>query len=192
MCDGNETLRILSTPIECPIPSNVNADGVWTELAAKLIDVGVACWEDDIEQHFTDLIQSPGLRAPEVCIGAGWGKSADIWSLGCVVYELVMGKSLVSSTVDEMSVPYLHAVYFGPYPLSMVRAGKYSHLFFNEDGSQLFPQPEHLPLDLAVRKRGPPVDVDGFTDFLNLMLRLDPTERASSQTLLGHRWLAHD
>jgi serine/threonine-protein kinase SRPK3 len=43
------------------------------------------CWADKIDDHFTDLIQSPAVRAPEVCIGAGWGKAADIWSLGCLV-----------------------------------------------------------------------------------------------------------
>jgi serine/threonine protein kinase len=68
----------------------------------KLIDLGVgmyridfsfcdvhscgikACWADRVEEHFTDLIQSPELRAPEVAVGAVWGKPADIWSLGCL------------------------------------------------------------------------------------------------------------
>lgn len=57
-------------------------------LCLALIFYSVACWADKVDEHFTDVIQSTGLRAPEVSIGAGWGKPADIWSLGCTVRDL--------------------------------------------------------------------------------------------------------
>ncbi|KIM77248.1 hypothetical protein PILCRDRAFT_796290, partial [Piloderma croceum F 1598] len=106
----------------------------WTNSRIKLVDVGVGCWADKIDEHFTDLIQSPALRAPEVCIGAGWGKAADIWSLGCLVYEMVMGKPLLKRDIQPESVPYLHTILFGDYPLDMIKRGKYSNVFFNSDG----------------------------------------------------------
>ncbi|KAJ7851050.1 kinase-like protein [Mycena olivaceomarginata] len=163
-------------------------------VTVKLIDLGVACWADRVEEHFTDLIQSPELRAPEVVVGAGWGKPADIWSLGCLVYELAMGEFLISHTVHEISVPYLHAVFFGPYPRNLTKDGKYSHIFFKDNGSQLHPQSERYPLADRIRKRRSPGDSDteGLIQFLDLMLRLDPGERATLQTLLEHPWLASD
>jgi serine/threonine protein kinase len=42
----------------------------------------IASWR---ENHLSDLIQSPALRAPEVTIGAPWDTGVDIWSLGCLV-----------------------------------------------------------------------------------------------------------
>ncbi|KAJ6499821.1 kinase-like protein [Mycena vulgaris] len=156
----------------------------------KLIDLGVACWADRVQEHFTDLIQSPELRAPEVLVGAVWGMPADIWSLGCLVYELATGQFLIRHTVDEMSIPYLHAAFFGPYPRSLTEGGKYSSLFFKADGSQLHPQDAQIPLGHLIRRRYPGADAEGLIEFLEMMFRLDPGERASLQTLLEQPWLS--
>ncbi|KAJ7045381.1 kinase-like domain-containing protein [Mycena alexandri] len=151
----------------------------------KMIDLGPAgptAWKNII----ADLIQSPVLRAPEVIVGAVWGKPADIWSLRCLVYELAMGEFLISHTVDEMSVPYLRAIFLGPHPRTLKKDGKCSHMFFKDDGSQLHPQSERYPLADTIRRRWPPGDSDteGLVQFLDFMLRLDSGERATLQTLL--------
>ncbi|KAF8145470.1 kinase-like domain-containing protein, partial [Mycena galopus ATCC 62051] len=178
-------------PILPTMPIIPTGAAAMPDVAVKLIDLGVACWADRVEEHFTDLIQSPELRAPEVVVGAVWGKPADIWSLGCLVYELAMGNFLIKNTVHEMSVPYLHALFFGPYPRNLTKDGKYSHLFFKDDGMSLHPQSEQYPLADRIRRRRLPGDSDteGLIRFLDLMLRLDPGERATLQTLLEHRWL---
>jgi hypothetical protein len=61
-------------------------------------------------------------------------------------------------------------------------------------GSQLHPQSERYPLADRIRKRRSPGDSDteGLIQFPDLILRLDPGERATLQTLLEHLWLASD
>lgn len=61
--------------------------------AAKcvVVDFGNACWT---YKHFTDDIQTRQYRSPEVILGAKYGTPADMWSLACVVFELVTGDFL--------------------------------------------------------------------------------------------------
>ncbi|KAJ6471897.1 kinase-like protein [Mycena sanguinolenta] len=156
----------------------------------KLIDLGVACWADRVEEHFTDLIQSPELRAPEVAVGAGWGKPVDIWSLGCLVYELALGEFLFDHDIEPISVPYLHATLLGPHPPSL-KLGKYRDVFFKDDGSMKYTLTERVQLADVIRDCLPDdPDTERLIQFLELMLCIDPTERASLQTLIGHPWLA--
>ncbi|PBK68016.1 kinase-like protein [Armillaria solidipes] len=44
-----------------------------------------ACYADKTNEHFTQEVCPAGIRPPEVALRAGWGKSVDIWSAGCMV-----------------------------------------------------------------------------------------------------------
>ncbi|KAJ6486459.1 kinase-like domain-containing protein [Mycena vitilis] len=69
----------------------------------KLIDLGVGA--DRLDEHFTDLIQSPELRAPEVVVGADWGEPVDIWSLSGLRASngVVSYKRLGARNVDSLT-----------------------------------------------------------------------------------------
>lgn len=58
---------------------------------AVVVDFGNACWT---HKHFTDDIQTRQYRSPEVILGAKYDTAADMWSLACVVFELVTGDFL--------------------------------------------------------------------------------------------------
>jgi len=47
-----------------------------------------------VNNHLTELIQPPSLRAPEVILRANWGTSADIWSAACVVSSSIVNTGL--------------------------------------------------------------------------------------------------
>jgi serine/threonine-protein kinase SRPK3 len=57
----------------------------------KIVDLGNGCWT---YHHFTPQIQTRQYRSPEVIIGAEYGCSADMWSLACMVFELLTGDFL--------------------------------------------------------------------------------------------------
>ena len=55
----------------------------------KLIDFGTAKL---VQGKTYTLVGTPFYVAPEVIVGRGYGKSADLWSLGVMIYEFLCGR----------------------------------------------------------------------------------------------------
>jgi serine/threonine-protein kinase SRPK3 len=113
------------------------------------------------------------------------------------VYETVMGKPLLKRDIQPESVPYLHTILFGDYPVDMIKRGKHSDVFFNSDcnpflfslngilmaisfmfslGTLQVPMQNRISLELDILKRGAPSRREQFIDFLKLTFVLDPGE----------------
>jgi len=58
---------------------------------AYLVDYGNACWT---REHFAEEIQTRQYRAPEVILGIKYSTSVDMWSVGCLAFELLTGDLL--------------------------------------------------------------------------------------------------
>ena len=46
------------------------------------------------QQPTVSVFGSPALRAPEVVIGSDFGPKVDIWAVGCLAFELLVGEWL--------------------------------------------------------------------------------------------------
>ena len=68
----------------------------------KIIDFGTSCFANN---RIMTYIQSRFYRAPEIVLKEEYNESIDMWSLGCIIFELVTGKPLfmVRSKVDLLS-----------------------------------------------------------------------------------------
>jgi len=57
----------------------------------KLIDFGSATFE---WEHHSSVVSTRHYRAPEVILELGWSHPCDVWSIGCIVFELHQGHTL--------------------------------------------------------------------------------------------------
>jgi len=95
----------------------------------KVVDLGSGTLEKD--QYYT-YIQSRYYRAPEVILGIRYSPAIDVWSLGCILYELYSGRPLFTGE-DELDQLACIAEVRGPAPRSLVVVASRRKLFFDDD-----------------------------------------------------------
>uniref|UniRef100_A0A0G4IFU3 Protein kinase domain-containing protein n=1 Tax=Chromera velia CCMP2878 TaxID=1169474 RepID=A0A0G4IFU3_9ALVE len=82
----------------------------------KLLDFGNAVYFPKCESRPTFLVQTRSYRAPEVIDGekrarCGWDLAVDLWSAGCVLYEMYSGHLLFPFTEsDELHMKMIERV----------------------------------------------------------------------------------
>ncbi|KAF5378088.1 hypothetical protein D9615_007605 [Tricholomella constricta] len=194
--DGSATHVTMDARIAY-LPSDPEDTDAWDTSCFKLTEFTVACRADKTAEHWAQFICSPALRPPEVVVGASWGKPVDIWSLGCSLYEMLVGKAMLEPGIPDGGVPVMHTFLLGDYPLRLLERGQHSSIFFNADGSFREPFAAKLP-------RQYPVGIERWADlesggavklapdcvhFLERMLAFEPEERATAQELLKHPFL---
>lgn len=172
----------------------VNNDVMFTRGRVKLADLGNACWTD---KHFTEDIQTRQYRSPEVIVGAKYNSSVDVWSVACLIFELLTGDYLFDPhTGDDYDRDEDHLALMiellGPMPRYLTKKGEYSRELFSRNGElrhikrlDLFPLREVL----EEKYKFPREDAKIVTEFLEPMLRLDPAKRATAAECLTHPFL---
>ena len=69
----------------------------------KIIDFGASC-QDCASGFF--YVQSRYYRAPEIVLGNQYDHGVDMWSLGCIIYELLTGKPLFPAKDENELLEY--------------------------------------------------------------------------------------
>jgi dual-specificity kinase len=83
-----------------------------------LIDFGSATFEED---YHSSIVSTRHYRAPEIILGLGWSKPCDLWSLGCILVELLTGDALFQTHENLEHLAMMEAV-IGPMPDSIIRS----------------------------------------------------------------------
>jgi dual-specificity kinase len=82
----------------------------------KLIDFGSATFNS---HHHTAVISTRHYRAPEVILGLGWTYPCDLWSVGCILVELLVGEAVFQTHENREHLALMERT-FGPLPHSMI------------------------------------------------------------------------
>jgi len=159
-----------------------------------IVDLGNACWT---HRHFSEDIQTRQYRAPEVLIGIKYDTSADMWSLGCMTFELLTGDLLFDPRAgDDYDRDEDHLAMFqellGKIPKRIALEGKYSKSFFDKRGNlKHIKQLKFWPVqDVLMEKyHFPKEEAHAIADFMTPLLDFDPKTRATARDALESDWL---
>ena len=163
-------------------------------IKVKICDIGNACW---FNHHFSTIIQTRQYRSPEVILGINYNETSDIWSLACIVFELVTGDFLFNpSTGEDFCKNDSHLCKFmeicGKMPKNFVERGLYSKKYFDKYGKlKRIKDIRHLSLkNILVQKHHiKENEAQALVNFLMPMLEYYPEKRISARELLRHPWL---
>lgn len=159
-----------------------------------IVDLGNACWT---HRHFSEDIQTRQYRAPEVLIGSKYDTSADIWSLGCMTFELLTGDLLFDPRAGEdYDRDEDHLAMFqellGKMPKRIALEGKFAKQFFDKRGNlKHIKQLKFWPIQdvLTEKYHFPANEAKDIANFMTPLLDFDPKSRSTALEALQSDWL---
>lgn len=190
------TQHISGISLEKSIPEEPNEDEEINieVISVKIADLGNACW---VNHHFTNDIQTRQYRSPEVILGAKWGASTDIWSMACMIFELITGDYLFDPQSgskygkDDDHIAQIVEL-LGSFPRGLSMNGKWSGEIFNRKGElRNIHRLRHWALPDVLREKYHFIrpDAEQMSTFLLPMLELDPSKRANAGGMSNHVFL---
>ncbi len=201
---GQKSLSISSSSATtiacCNDPKSVQA-----AFGCKIADLGSACYVKSLPSK--RIVQTRPYRCPEILLGAALSPAADIWSFGCMVFELATGCILFGSTGARRTCHHkdLHHLactritkILGPIPRKVTSTGKYARHYFKSDGKlHHFEKASlnqvgtgHLEELLQNQHGLPGKYAHELAQFLCPLLDFVPMKRPSTSQCLVHPWLS--
>lgn len=154
----------------------------------KVIDFGSSCLEN--EKVYT-YIQSRFYRSPEVILGMSYGMAIDMWSLGCILAELLTGYPIFPGENEQEQLACIMEV-FGPPEKHLIEKSTRKKLFFDSLGKPRITvsskgkrrRPSSKSLQQALK-----CEDEAFLDFITRCLRWDPDRRLKPDEAVAHEFL---
>lgn len=154
----------------------------------KVIDFGSSCFET--EKVYT-YIQSRFYRSPEVILGMSYGLPIDMWSLGCILAELLTGYPIFPGENEQEQLACIMEI-FGPPEKHLIEKSSRKKLFFDSLGKP------RVTVSTKGRRRRPSsktlqqalkCDDEAFLDFITRCLRWDPERRLKPDEAMQHEFI---
>ncbi|GLV41312.1 Darkener of apricot [Carabus blaptoides fortunei] len=91
----------------------------------RLIDFGSATFD---HEHHSTIVSTRHYRAPEVILELGWAQPCDVWSIGCIMFELYLGITLFQTHDNREHLAMMERI-LGPVPYKMARKTKTKYFY---------------------------------------------------------------
>lgn len=166
-----------------------------------VIDFGSAVFENG---HHGRIVSTRHYRAPEIVIGAKWSHACDLWSIGCILVELITGEALFQTHEDIEHLAMMERV-FGRMPKSLAERCDFSSrkLFRDEhrlnwpDGASSRKSIRAVRRLLELREWIADVGsktvkpfLDDFVDLVAALMRFEPEKRLPAKDALDHKFFS--
>lgn len=149
LCKALEYLRRPEVNIiHCDLkPENIMLSSL-ADLKIKLVDFGISTYKG---QKLFTYVQSRYYKASEVMLTRTYDFPIDMWSTGCILYELHMGTTLFTGTTEEEMI-YRHIEVLGIPPRSILDYSARSRIYFRKG----FYTKEYTPIRYIIGRYTPP------------------------------------
>ena len=165
-----------------------------TPFMLKVADLGNACF---VDKQYSDDIQTRQYRSPEVILGYPYSTPVDIFSLGVMFMEFMVGdcifnpprcKQKNSAVIrNEKQLALMISALQTPIPRFMIKQSKYGRHFFDPTCT-LLRHARHVPeysLKNIIEQTYGRVDPQ-YLDLIQKMLCLNPHQRITAHQALQH------
>jgi serine/threonine protein kinase len=187
-CESMQPTSIFSGAIHCDLkPENILLQSN-TKSRIKIIDFGLGCIIGDKTTLYT---QSRYYRAPEVLLGLPYSTPVDMWSVGCILYEIYTGKALFPGLDYEDQIKLIDSIR-GPIPQDMLDNKKPIKTLKKYEEDDQVEKPDNLQSYPAITLEEL-VDfkqdcTPDFVDLLKQILEIDPNKRIKPKDALAHKF----
>ncbi|XP_069077265.1 mitogen-activated protein kinase 15 isoform X2 [Pleurodeles waltl] len=165
-------------------PSNILLD---TDCFVKLCDFGLArslyqIQEDQCNPALTEYVATRWYRAPEILLASHrYTKGVDMWSVGCILAEMLLGKPLFPGTSTINQIERIMSVIPAPSQEDILAVkSDYGASVINRMSSR-----QKLPFEELFPSSTPPEAVD----LVKKLLVFNPDKRLTAEEALQHPYV---
>lgn len=170
-------------------PENILMANYYSE-TIKIIDFGASSSQAMATHYY---VQSRYYRAPEVILGIPYNSVVDIWSLGCIAYELLIGMPLFSGKDNFDQIRKIHDFLPNGLPMFMLEFGSKTNEYFERKPNGFFYFSKSMvkftyydAVSKIRKKCGEGEETDLFIELLFQMLEPSYLERKNAYECLKH------